>query len=121
MNPEILENRLIDFAVSIVELEKELRKTYAVQYLSNQLTRASISAALNYGEAQPAESKRDFIYKVKISLKESKEVSVGLKICFKPKCLNEHQTAFIFQASKELVSIFPEAVSTAKRNQTNNK
>ena len=121
MNPEILENRLIDFAVSIIELEKELRKTYAGQYLSNQLTRASISAALNYGEAQLAESRRDFIHKVKISLKESKEVNVGLKICFKAKLLSEHQTALIFQESKELVSIFAKAVSTAKRNQINKK
>ena len=121
MNPEILENRLIDFAVSIIELEKRLKNTYAGQYLSNQLTRASISAALNYGEAQLAESKKDFIHKVKISLKESKEVNVGLKICFKANLLDQQKNAAVVQENKELVSIFVKTVSTARRNQNDSK
>ena len=117
MSPEILENRLIDFAVSVIELEKNLKRTYAGQQLSNQMTRAAISTALNYGEAQLAESRRDFIHKVKISWKESKEVNVGLKICFKAKFLDDRQNAAAFQESKELISIFVKTVSTARCNQ----
>jgi len=63
MNVNDLENRLIDFSVKVMSLAKILERTYAGKQLSNQITRASISSALNYGEAIFAESKRDFIHK----------------------------------------------------------
>ncbi|MBK9590669.1 MAG: four helix bundle protein [Crocinitomicaceae bacterium] len=46
----------------------------------DQLLRAGTSPALNYGEAQSAESRKDFVHKMKIVLKELRETQVGLKI-----------------------------------------
>jgi four helix bundle protein len=58
----------------------KLDGSYASQHMSKQLIRSATSAALNYGEAQSAESSRDFLHKMKISLKELRESLVNLKI-----------------------------------------
>ena len=62
-----LEERLIDFAVAAIKI---LPKTYAGSHLAGQLTRSGSSPALNYGEVQSAESRNDFIHKMKVALKE---------------------------------------------------
>ena len=83
MNSDQLESRLIDFAVMIISLTRLLEKKYAGRQLSNQITRASISSALNYVEARHAESKKYFFHKIKVLVKELKEVQIGLRICFR--------------------------------------
>ena len=80
-----LEDRLINFSVSIIELVNETPKTFTGIHLSKQLARSGTSVALNYGEAQASESKRDFIHKMKIVLKELRETFICLKILYKTK------------------------------------
>jgi four helix bundle protein len=116
MTTQELEDRLIDFCVSVIGLWKELDKTYAGKQLAQQMTRASISAPLNYGEAQLGESKKDFIHKIRLTLKELKEVNVALKICFRAGLLEKENMQSLFQESNELVAIFLKTVSTAKSN-----
>jgi len=70
-----LEDRLIDFSVSVIKIADQLPKTYTGKHLGAQIVRSGTSPALNYGEAQSAESRRDFIHKMKISLKELRETS----------------------------------------------
>jgi len=60
-----LEDRLINFAVTIIELSKTNKKNYAGNHLSGQMIRSGTSSTLNYGEAQRAESRRDFYIKFK--------------------------------------------------------
>jgi four helix bundle protein len=74
-----LEDRLVDFSVLMLRVADALPKSYAGQHLSGQLTRSGTSPALNYGEAQSGESRKDFIHKVKICLKELRESQVCLK------------------------------------------
>src|SRR5690606_11117823 len=80
MNPIELENRLIEFSVKSYLVCLALDKTDLGKYLSQQLTRSAASSALNYGEAQGAESKKDFIHKARITLKELKESYVSHRI-----------------------------------------
>lgn len=75
-----LKDRLTRFAIAIIEITKHVKKDYAGKHLSAQLTRSGTSVALNYGEAQSAESRRDFIHKLKVSLKELRETIVCLEI-----------------------------------------
>lgn len=63
-----LEDRLIDFAVQIIQLAESLPKTGIGKHIAGQLIRCGTSPAPNYGEAQSAESRSDFIHKMKISL-----------------------------------------------------
>ena len=70
-----LEDRLVDFSVKIINVVEILPNTKAGNYISGQLIRCGIAPALLYGEAQAAESRMDFIHKIKIVLKELKGVN----------------------------------------------
>ena len=78
-----LKERLTDFAVHILHVSCQLPGTKAGQILSGQLIRSGTSSALNYGEAQGAESRRDFNHKTQIVLKELRETFACLKIILK--------------------------------------
>ena len=80
MIPNQLEDRLIKFAVDVILLCKHCDGSFASEHLTRQLVRSTTSVALNYGEARSAESSRDFLHKMKISLKELRESFVNMKI-----------------------------------------
>lgn len=65
-----LEERLIQFAVLIIEITESLNNTRAGNHIADQLVRSGTSPALHYGEAQSAESRNDFIHKLKVLLKK---------------------------------------------------
>ena len=85
MNKYDLEERLIDFSILIIGIVNEMPNTKAENHLSGQIVRSGTSVSLNYGEAQSAESRRDFIHKMKIILKELRESLISLKIIYKCK------------------------------------
>lgn len=78
-----LEDRLVDFSCKIVDVVEMLPNTKASNYIAGQLIRCGMAPALLYGEAQSAESRIDFVHKMKIVLKELKETRVCLKIISK--------------------------------------
>jgi four helix bundle protein len=83
--------------------------------ISKQIIRPSSSAALNYGEAQAAESRNDFIHKSSIVLKELRETQISLKLL--AGSLNENQKQLMLDCQnecQELVAIFHKTVMTAK-------
>lgn len=57
-----LEDRLIDFAVATIDIVEALPSTRAGNHIAGQLVRSGTSPAPNYGEAQTAESRKDFIH-----------------------------------------------------------
>ena len=73
MRNEELSDRLIDFAVRILKLTESLDDTYVNRHISKQLVRSGTSIGANYEEARGAESRADFVYKMRIALKESRE------------------------------------------------
>ena len=78
-----LEDRLIDFAVNIIPISESLPKTRIGRHVSGQIVRCGTSRAPNYGEAQGAESRADFIHKMKKCLKELRETRAWLLIIVK--------------------------------------
>ena len=68
-----LHQRLINFGARITRVAKLLPRTDEGRYLSQQLMRSGLSAAANYAEARAAESRADFIHKLRIVLKELNE------------------------------------------------
>ncbi len=114
-----LEGRLIDFAVLIIKIADGLHKTFAGNNLSNQITRSSNSSALHYGEAQSAESKKDFIHKMKVVLKELRETLIGLKIIKKANLYNDIELLeFAMKENNELISIFVKSIETASKQKS---
>ena len=117
MNKFDLEERLISFAVLIVEIAETMKDTRAANHLSGQLLRSGTSPALNYGEAQSGESRKDFIHKIKVVLKELRETNICLKIIYRTKLYNsENKVKSALSESNELISIFVKSVETAQKN-----
>lgn len=113
-----LEERLIDFAVLTIEIINTVSKCKAGRHLSGQLVRSGTAPALNYGEAKRAESRKDFIHKIQIVLKELEETYVNLKILNRGKlCNSEKKLNHILSECDELIAIFVKSVQTAKHKQ----
>lgn len=116
-----LEERLVDFAVSVIRLVDSLPNTKAANHLGGQLLRSGTSPALNYGEAQSSESRKDFVHKFKIILKELRESMVCLKILRKSNFFDASETLdWLSKECNELVSIFVKSIETAEKNNLKN-
>lgn len=112
-----LEERLINFAVLIIEIAGKLPRSVAGITLSGQMVRSSTSSALNYGEAQSAESTKDFIHKMKVVLKELRETYVCLRIVKGARLYKEEsKLVFAITENNELISIFVKSINTARKN-----
>ena len=115
-----LEERLINFAVLILDIAEALPETKGSSLLSGQLIRCGTAPALHYVEAQSAESRKDFIHKMKIALKEMRESLICLKIIERKKYLNDQSIVNSLSELNELISIFVKSIKTAKTNLNNN-
>jgi four helix bundle protein len=112
-----LEDRLLDFAVDVVELTESLPNTRAGNHVAGQLLRCGTSPLSNHGEVEAAESRKDFLHKLRVCLKELRETKRWLRLVSRlkrlgepanlPACLNEIE---------ELIRIFAASVKTAERN-----
>ena len=112
-----LENRLIDFAVRIINIVEVLPNTRVGNHIAGQLVRCGTAAAPNYAEAQSAESRNDFIHKIKIVLKELRETSVWCKIIkYKSLVKPTEEIEALMTECDELISIFVTSVKTARKN-----
>ena len=109
-----LEERLIDFAVRIVNLSASLPKTAAGRHIAGQILRSGTSPAPNYGEARGAESHADFIHKLPIVLKELNETSIWLRVIERSKMLRKELISDIVGENRELCRIFTASLRTAR-------
>jgi four helix bundle protein len=101
-----LEERLIDFAVRIVNLSANLPKNSAGKHIAGQIMRSGTSPAPNYGEARGAESHADFVHKLRIALKELNETSIWLRIIDRSQLLKRELLAEIIEENRELSKDF---------------
>lgn len=110
-----LEDRLVEFSILIIDVVEILPNTKASNHLANQLIRSGTSPALNYGEAQSAESKSDFVHKLKIILKELRETRICLRIIKRLKNKNPIENIdFVYDECNQLISIFVKSIKTAQ-------
>ena len=84
MSESKLRTQSMDFAVSIINLVKYLKEKRE-SIISNQIGRSGTSIGANIHEAQYAQSKKDFVAKLEIALKESNETSYWLKLMYETK------------------------------------
>ena len=111
-----LEKRLIDFSVEIVKFYEFLKPTKPSIHLGGQLVRSGTSPALNYGEANAAESKRDFIHKMKVCLKELRETYNCLRIINGAELHDStDKISALLTECNELISIFVTSINTSIR------
>ncbi len=112
-----LEERLLEYSVSIIKIVDKLPVTRVGNHIAGQLLRSGTSPYPNHGEAQAAESPRDFIHKLRISLKELRETKRWLKLIQRVPLLNSSEKLIeILQETEELVKIFVTSIKTAESN-----
>ena len=116
-----LEERFINFSVEVIRFTESLPKTNTGMYFADQIMRAVASATLNYSESQSAESRRDFIHKIKISLKELREAYSGLKIIMRLSKNPPDKMEWILKEGNELISILVTSIKTARKNEVTSK
>ena len=114
-----LEDRLVEFATRIISVVESLPDNRAGKHIAGQLVRSGTSPAPNYGEAQSAESRRDFIHKMKIALKELRETNIWLKVIDRKSYYSKQRLAPIKEECNELISIFVKSIQTAEINLKN--
>jgi four helix bundle protein len=120
MTPKELEERLIQIAIGIIKLSENLDLSIAGRRLADQVVRSGSSVALNYGEAQSAESPRDFVHKMGICLKELRETFINLRIIDGAGlCPGAKNIAELLKENNELISIFVKSIETSKKKQSN--
>ena len=114
-----LEDRLINFAVRAIKIAESMPTTKSGNHLANQLVRSGTSPALNYGEAQSAESKSDFVHKLRIVLKELRETSVSLRISIRISPPDsESNLREALDECNQLIAIFVASIQTARGKRT---
>src|SRR6185369_17008983 len=117
---DLLEERLIDFAVRVIKLSVKLPKTAAARHISGQILRSGTSPAPNYGEARGAESPNDFIHKLRVVVKELNETLIWLRMIERSELVRADLLVDIIRENIELCKIFATTLRTA-RSKTNLK
>jgi four helix bundle protein len=113
-----LEDRLIKFSCLCIEICELLPNSRVGNNLEHQLSKSSTASALIYGEAQAAESKADFLHKIKLVLKEIRETRINLKIIMHKPIITHPLVETTLLESNELMAIFLKSIDTAKNKKT---
>ena len=111
-----LEERLLDYAAEIIRLVEHLPQTRAGNHIANQLLRSGTSPLPNHGEAQAAESKKDFVHKMSICLKELRETRRWLRLTLRVYTNKfSSETNPLLKETEELIMIFAASIKTARK------
>ena len=112
-----LEERLLDFAVNTIRLTEALPNTRAGNHVAGQLLRAGTSPYPNHGEAQAAESPKDFVHKLRVSLKELRESQRWLQLVqHVPLTESPERVSVLASECDELIRIFVASIRTAEKH-----
>jgi len=109
-----IQERLVNFAVNVIHLCGSFPKTEPGRHVSGQLLRCGTSPASNYAEARGAESRKDFVHKMGVVLKELNEAQIWLQIVRKSNMLPIGSTDSILNECVELSRIANASIRTAK-------
>ena len=112
-----LENRLLEFASAVIDLSERLPETQAGNHIAGQILRSGTSPFPNHGEAESAESREDFIHKLKICLKELRETRRWARLIQRKHWTQEDSTLLlVLSESEELIRIFMASIRTVLQN-----
>ena len=113
-----LEERLLEYAARIVRLVERLPHSRVGSHIAGQLLRCGTSPYPNHGEAQAAESPKDFIHKMRVALKELRESFRWLKLLERVALINSlsEELRELIQETDELIRIFVASIRTADPN-----
>lgn len=111
-----LEERLLEFTANIVRLADSLPNTKAGNHIAGQLLRCGTSPLANHGEVEAAESRKDFLHKLRICLKELRETWRWLRLIGRLDLSQGDQLRAALSEVEELIRIFAASVRTTEKN-----
>jgi four helix bundle protein len=109
-----METRMVSFAADIMRISSKLPPTMDGKHIAPQILRSGTAAAANYGEARGAESRKDFIHKIRIVLKELNETAIWLQLIAKSSVLPPEMISRVLAENRELCGIMAASVKTAR-------
>jgi four helix bundle protein len=109
-----LDDRLLDFASSILNLTEKMPKSLTGRRISDQLIRSGTSVGANYEEATGAESKADFIHKMRIAFKEAREACYWLRLIERSQMLLPDLIQPVLKESLEIRAVLGKSITTLK-------
>lgn len=112
-----LEDRLLDYAVRIIRVTESMKRTRAGVHIADQLLRSGTSPYGHHGEAESAESRADFVHKLRICAKELRESRRWLRLVERAELVAKPLLlAGILAEGDELIRIFAASIRTAETN-----
>ena len=113
-----LEERLLEFTADLVRLVDSLPNTKAANHIAGQLLRCGTSPLANHGEVEAAESRKDFLHKLGICLKELRETKRWLRLVYRLSLIDAATLHDILNELDQLIRIFAASIRTALKNST---
>src|SRR5256714_10910484 len=111
-----LEERLLNFTANVVRLADSLPNTKAGNHIAGQLLRCGTSPLANHGEVEAAESRKDFLHKLRICLKELRETWRWLRLIGRLELAESTELRAALAEVEELIRIFAASVRTTEKN-----
>ena len=115
MGENIIVNKSKAFAIRIINLYRYLCDSKKEFVLSKQLLRSGTSIGANVKEAINAQSKKEFISKLNISLKEAFEAEYWLELLYETNYIEKHEFESIIVDCKELLKLLTAIIKSAKQ------
>ncbi len=109
-----IEERMIRFGVRVMKVCNRMPKSPAGKYIADQLLRSGLAPSLQYAEGRSAESKRDFIHKLRIALKEQNEARVCLKLIIASEMFPPELLGDLLNECEQLCRILQSSIQTAQ-------
>ena len=113
-NDSIVGRKSYHFALTIIKLYKNLSSEKREFILSKQVLRSGTSIGANINEALAGESKRDFIHKMTISLKEARETAYWLNLLSDSGYIEKEEFTALINNCNELMKILSSIILTTK-------
>src|SRR5262245_10919153 len=110
-----LQQRLIRFGARTTRVAKTLPRTEEGRYICQQLLRSGLAPAANYAEARAAESRADFLHKLRLVLKELNETQNWLEQIVANGLFSRDKMGAIIAENQELCWIIAASIKTARR------
>jgi four helix bundle protein len=116
MKGDDIADRFLDFAVRVLRLATALPKTFVGKHVGGQLIRCGTSAGANYEEARGAESRSDFVHKLGMSWKETRESAFWLRLIQRSELVKPGLIESLVQEAGELSAILSRSLKTARQH-----
>ena len=115
MKGDDIADRLLDFAVQALRIIAALPKNSATGHIGKQLTRSATAPGAHYDEARGAESRADFVHKVRIACKEMRESRYWLRLIARAGFLPERDLSAVIDEAGQLTAILTASANTASK------